>query len=136
MGNTNLSLLFVDDLCEWFCKKEVRDYINWHRDFSYTFPDLHMNNQTRSYGSSLYTFNAVDFPKEKNGGGEILYHFCNLCDIIHKELRDIHPPESANYCCIMKEAFKELLEDDFIQQIFPMFFWPENERGKICMGNS
>ena len=36
----------------------------------------------------------------------------------------------------MKEAFKELLEDDFIQQIFPMFFWPENERGKICMGNS
>ena len=163
MGNTNLSLLFVDDLCEWFCKKEVRDYINWHRDFSYTFPDLYINDQTRSYGSTLYTFNAVDFPKEKNRG-KILYHFCNLCDIILKELRDalsgpliiffryeklddditiaikfcndIHPPESVNYCCIMKEAFKELLEDDFIQQIFPMFFWPENERGKICMGNS
>ena len=26
-----------------------------------------MNDQTRSYGSSLYTFNAMDFPKEKNG---------------------------------------------------------------------
>ena len=75
MGNTNLSLLFVYDLCEWFCKKEVRDYINWHRDFSYTFPDLYMNHQTRSYGSSLYTFNAVDFPKEKNGGGKFCITF-------------------------------------------------------------
>ena len=25
-----------------------------------------MNDQTRSYGSSQYTFNAVNFPKEKN----------------------------------------------------------------------
>ena len=59
MGDKNLSILFVDDPREWFCKIEVHDYINWRRDFSYTFPDLHMKDQARSYGSSLYTFNAV-----------------------------------------------------------------------------
>ena len=66
MGDKNLSVLFVDDPREWFCKNEVSDCINWHRGFSYTFPDLHINDQTRSYGSSLYTFNAVEFLKEKN----------------------------------------------------------------------
>ena len=67
MGDKNLSVFFVDDPREWFCKKEVRDCINWRRDFYYTFLDLHMKDHTRSYGSSLYTFNAADFPKEKNG---------------------------------------------------------------------
>ena len=62
MGDKNLSVLFVDDRRDWFCKKEVRDYINWRKGFSYTFTDLHMNNQTKSYDSSLDTFNAVDFP--------------------------------------------------------------------------
>ena len=66
MGDKNLSVLFVDDPREWFYKNEVTHYINWHRFFSYTFPDLHINDQTRSYGSSLYTFNAVEFLKEKN----------------------------------------------------------------------
>ena len=67
MGDKNLSVLFVDNRLDWFCNKEVRDYMNWRKGFSYTFTDLHMNNQTKSYGSSLYTFNAVDFHKEKNG---------------------------------------------------------------------
>ena len=34
---------------------------------------------------------------------------------------DIHPSESVNYCCIMKEAFKKLFQDDFIQQFFLCF---------------
>ena len=88
MGDKNLSILFVDDPREWFCKKEFSDYINWRRDFSYTFPDLHMNNQTRSYGSSLYTFNAVGFPKKKKNREKNLYHLYNLCDMIFKEIRD------------------------------------------------
>ena len=67
MSDKNLTVLFADDPRGWFCKKEVRDYINWHRGFSYTFLDLHMNDQTGSYGSSLYTFNAVHFPEKKNG---------------------------------------------------------------------
>ena len=71
MGDKNLSILFVDDLREWFFKKEFRDCINWRRGFSYTFPDLHMNNQTRSNGSSLYIFNAVGFPKKKGTGKKI-----------------------------------------------------------------
>ena len=107
-----------------------------------------MDNQTRSYDSSLYTFNTVDFLKGKIGEN-ILYHFYNLCDIIFKEIRDalsepvidlfhdeklcdgiaiaikscddIYPSESANYCCIIKETFKKLFEDDFIQQILPVF---------------
>ena len=110
---------------------------------------------------SLYTFNAVDFPKEKNEE-KILYHFYNLCDIIFKEIRDtlpetvidlfhderlgdgiavaikfcddIHPSESGNYCCIMKEAFKKLFEDDFIQKIFPMFFGRRMKEGKFIWG--
>ena len=87
MSDKNLTVLFADDPRGWFCKKEARDYINWHRDFSYTFLDLHMNDQTGSYGSSLYTFNAVHFPKKKNGKKN-LYHFYNLCNIIFKEIRD------------------------------------------------
>ena len=71
MGDKNLSILFVDDPREWFCKKEFRDCINWRRNFSYTFPDLHMNNQTRSYSSFLYNFNAVGFPKKKRTGKKI-----------------------------------------------------------------
>ena len=67
MNDKNFSVLFMDDPREWFCKKEARDYINWRRDFSYTFPRFAYDDQTISYGSSLYTFNAVDFPKEKNG---------------------------------------------------------------------
>ena len=53
MIDKNLSVFFVDDPREWFCKKEVRDYINWRMEFSYTFLDLPMKDQTRSYGSSL-----------------------------------------------------------------------------------
>ena len=107
-----------------------------------------MDNQTRSYDSSLYTFNTVDFLKGKIGEN-ILYHFYNLCDIIFKEIRDalsepvidlfhderlcdgiavaikscddIYPSESANYCCIIIETFQKLFEDDFIQQILPVF---------------
>ena len=144
----------MDDLRKWFRKKEVGDYINWCRYFPYIFPDLHMNDQTRSYGSSLYTFNAVDFPKEKNWE-KTLHHFYNLCNIIFKEIRDnlsepvihlfhdkrlgngiatavklcneIHPSESANYCCIMKEAFKKLFEDDFTNR----FFLKENLYGEF-----
>ena len=71
MGDKNLSILFVDDLREWFFKKEFRDCINWRRGFSYTFPDLHMNNQTRSNGSSICIFNAVGFPKKKGTGKKI-----------------------------------------------------------------
>ena len=71
MGDKNLSILFVDDPREWFFKKEFRDCINWRRGFSYTFPDLHMNNQTRSNGSSIYIFNAVGFPKKKGTGKKI-----------------------------------------------------------------
>ena len=151
MGDKNLSILFVDDPREWFCKIEVHDYINWRRDFSYTFPDLHMKDQARSYGSSLYTFNAVRKKK--------LYHFYNLCDIIFKEIRDalsepvidlfhdkrvgdgiavavkfcddIHPSEPANFCCIMKEAFKKLFEDDFIHQTLPVLFGQRMEEGKF-----
>ena len=91
-----------------------------------------------------------------------MYHFYNLCDIIFKEIRDtlpepvidlfhderlgdgiavavkfcgdIHPSESGNYCCIMKEAFKKLFEDDFIQQISPMFFGRRMTEGKFIWG--
>ena len=72
MGDKNLSILFVDDRREWFFKKEFRDCIYWRRGVSYTFPDLLMNNQTRSNGSSLYTFNAVGFPKEKEPGKKFI----------------------------------------------------------------
>ena len=121
-----------------------------------------MKDQARSSGSSLYTFNAVDFPKEKNGE-KFLYYFYNLCDIIFKEIRDplselvtylfhnkkrlgdgiavaikfckdIHPSESVNYCCIMKDAFKKLFEDDFIQQIFPISFGQRMKEGKFIWG--
>ena len=158
MGDKNLSVFFVDDPREWFCKKEVRDCINWRRDFYYTFLDLHMKDHTRSYGSSQYTFNAADFPKEKNGE-KILCHFYNLCDIIFKDALsepvidlfhdervgdgiavavklcdDKHSSESASYCYIMKEAFKKLFEDDFIQQIFPMFLGRRMKEGKFIWG--
>ena len=154
----NLSVLFVDDLRKWFRKKEVRDCINWCRYFSYTFPDLHMNDQT---SSSLYTFNAVDFPKQKNWE-KTLHHFYNLCNIIFKEIRDnlsepvihlfhdkrlgngiaiavklcneIHPSESANYCCIMKEAFKKLFEDDFTNRFFLCFFGRRMKERKFIWG--
>ena len=89
MDDKNLSALFLDDAREWFCEKEVRDYINWCRGFCYTFPDLHMNDQTISYDSSIYTFKEVDFPKEKIKV-KILYHFYSLCNIIFKKLEMLY----------------------------------------------
>ena len=89
----------------------------------------------------------------------ILYHFYNLCDIIFKEIRDalsepvidlfhnerlcdgiavaikscddIYPSESANYCCIIIETFQKLFEDDFIQQILPVFLAIEWKRANL-----
>ena len=47
------------------------------------------------------------FHDDRFGDGiAVAVKFCN----------DIHPSESVNYCCIMKEAFKKLFQDDFIQQ--------------------
>ena len=91
-----------------------------------------------------------------------MYHFYNLCDLIFKEIRDtlsepvtdlfhdkrladgiaiavkvcndIYPSESANYYCIMKEAFKKLFQADFIQQIFPMCFGWRVKKGKFIWG--
>ena len=96
---------------------------------------------------------------KKRTGKKILYHFCNLCDIIFKEIKDAlsepvidlfhyervgdgiavavklcddkHSSESANCCYIMKEAFKKLFEDDFIQQIFPIFLGRRMKEGKF-----
>ena len=97
-------------------------------------------------------------------GKKNLYHFYNLCDIIFKEIRDallesiidlsheerlgenivvavkfcddIHPSESDNCCCIMKEAFKKPFEDDCIQQIFPMLFGRRMKEWKFIWGIS
>ena len=61
--------------------KEVDNYRAWHISFNYAFPELHLNDEIRRYGSGLYSFNAADFPKEKKEE-EILYHFYNLYDMI------------------------------------------------------
>ena len=109
-----------------------------------TFHELHLNVEIRRYGSGLYSFNAVDFPKEKKGE-KILYHFYNLCDMISGTVRcplsepsidlffnespgkgiaiavkfcsDIHPSNSDNYSCIMEQSFKMLFEVDFIDEL-------------------
>ena len=48
-----------------------------------------------------------------------LFHDDRLGDgiaVAVKFCNDLHPSESVNYCCVMKEAFKKLFQDDFIQQ--------------------
>ena len=61
--------------------KEVDNYRAWHMSFNCAFPELYLNDEIRRYGSGLYSFNAVDFPKEKKEE-KILYHFYNLYDMI------------------------------------------------------
>ena len=67
------------------------------------------------------------FHDERLGDGiAVVVKFCN----------DIHPSESLPNCCIIKEAFKKLFQDDFIQQIFPMFFGRRMKEGKFLSGIS
>ena len=55
-------------------------------DHNVTFPNLHLNDELRVYVSSLYTFNAVDFPNEMQCE-KVSYHFYNLRDLIFKDVR-------------------------------------------------
>ena len=53
-----------------------------------------------------------------------LFHDERLDDGIAEAVKfcyDAHPSETANYCCIMKEAFKKIFEVNFIRKIFRIF---------------
>ena len=42
--------------------------------------------------------------------------------IAAKFCSDIHPSGSDNYSCIREQSFKMLFEDDFIDELFNIFF--------------